>query len=783
MTNPFINSLFTTKLFVFEKNTLNKKLKAQIISTLVEMTHSTLENQFLHDLAETLTKANRNVIFTKGEAHANSSTTGLSGTSLYEKKSLLSLSSQYYIRIDNQATYYMLSQSVFDEEIKLEPISFRRALGHELIHLYHLTSGIFPLLAAESQTLKWYNGPEQAAITGQMPVSCALQVNTTYSENNFAKLRNESERICYPGLNENDLELANESRAPAEPCTLDEHLLVMGLLLGTTKTVKAYCQSFDSINLKTIIQSLETFSLTPIHLVLRGKIDSTEDKAFAQTILSKRKMAYTYFINFLKHAGLNTEAHAIANTEANWNIAYDNQQTNTPKEDAARQFIYSVFLDTGLFKYELPVTAFDRNILQLLTDMAKREAGKEFLSKLASRLKSAGQLLEFANVDEPSDTPSTLAPAIAFSFKSGMILNQKLRLKPKVPLLDFTHKLQKLFQKLNSEEKEPLNIKQISGIDEDVIDIDPIIIPPDYETLQAKDKILTVLRFGAHQTMTLLISEAILPRNAQSSLIGKALHDLTPAEILEARQFGKMQLTAIQDNDILQTMIDALEKTYMFLRVFYKGDNQLEKVKALDLLQQEQAFLALQGEMIHYMQLQRIKRFIDQNREEVVEEVRLPTILAPLKEHPSLTPISAVFASPKNQLLELAKQLKFEYCDSEAGNTAFITIYHSLQTDNFAAAVRQATGFRAFSFLKLILRFKQTLAIDVDAPSSNGNTPLDWANGPEKEKFTQILMQAGASKKRGSLTPSLFRPTTSSPPDPTLSNKPADPSTDLKATY
>ena len=95
------------------------------------------------------------------------------------------------------------------------------------------------------------------------------------------------------------------------------------------------------------------------------------------------------------------------------------------------------------------------------------------------------------------------------------------------------------------------------------------------------------------------------------------------------------------------------------------------------------------------------------------------------------------------QLMSKAKKL----C---RGNEYFIPLLNAIDKKDYSLALRKASAVVNLPLLKLILSYQEKLNIDVNVPSSNGFTALDWvihSDSPQKdiEEATNILRKFGAS--------------------------------------
>ncbi|CDZ78438.1 hypothetical protein BN59_02748 [Legionella massiliensis] len=93
-----------------------------------------------------------------------------------------------------------------------------------------------------------------------------------------------------------------------------------------------------------------------------------------------------------------------------------------------------------------------------------------------------------------------------------------------------------------------------------------------------------------------------------------------------------------------------------------------------------------------------------------------------------LQEINSLFKSPSESIKNLIQQIEGK---------------------NYSLALRNACNRGEFQVIQLLMKYQAQLNININEPSKNGNTALDWlnafqGNGPEKQKAIELLQESGA---------------------------------------
>lgn len=123
------------------------------------------------------------------------------------------------------------------------------------------------------------------------------------------------------------------------------------------------------------------------------------------------------------------------------------------------------------------------------------------------------------------------------------------------------------------------------------------------------------------------------------------------------------------------------------------------------------------------------------------------------KKEPSISN-NNIFSSKSEDVITTNTKIIEEKLEHEIekiinNNEKFKSILGQIKNHDYGLALRNACNQNALELIKIILRFKDSLSIDLNGQSKNGNTALDWLEATkdeseEKKKVIELMKQAGA---------------------------------------
>ncbi|HEY4255515.1 MAG TPA: hypothetical protein VGM34_04135 [Chlamydiales bacterium] len=202
-------------------------------------------------------------------------------------------------------------------EIHLEPLSSRRILSHELIHIEQAVDGkAIQYLADVPKTLRWSNGLEMMAIrgSGKSANGSLLKESFGYYENSFARERGEMERISHYGLSSfgrapkaTQLAMALEAGINGTVKILLDEVLLRNSYRELVERVPSKKSSVDKLLAEKNYLDLEEVSVFELFEAWKSKglkfTTDEEDRALQQQMLRGKQDAYLQLILALEMFG------------------------------------------------------------------------------------------------------------------------------------------------------------------------------------------------------------------------------------------------------------------------------------------------------------------------------------------------------------------------------------------------------------------------------------------------------------------------------------------------